>query len=117
MAHPDSTPTRRDLTPALIALAARAESVLERLLPADTQAPVQLHRAMRYSTLGGGTRLRPWLAYGTRLRIECQRELMGDNGLGMFACRLLEGDAVIATANVSVFEPPDPTAYLSDPNA
>ena len=61
--------------------------------------------------------LRPWLAYGTRLRIECQRELMGDNGLGMFACRLLEGDAVIATANVSVFEPPDPTAYLSDPNA
>jgi hypothetical protein len=46
MAHPASTPTRRDLTPALIALAARAESVLERLLPADTQAP-QLHRAMR----------------------------------------------------------------------
>ena len=61
--------------------------------------------------------LRPWLAYGTRLRIECQRELMGDNGLGMFACRLLEGDVVIATANVSVFEPPDPTAYLRDPNA
>ncbi|MBL0029642.1 MAG: polyprenyl synthetase family protein [Rhodanobacteraceae bacterium] len=67
MARPASTPTRRDLTPALIALAARAESVLERLLPADTQAPVQLHRAMRYSTLGGGKRLRPCLAYSAAL--------------------------------------------------
>lgn len=67
MAHPASTPIRRDLTPALIALAARAESVLERLLPADSQAPRNLHRAMRYSTLGGGKRLRPCLAYGAAL--------------------------------------------------
>ena len=34
MAHRASTPIRRDLTPALIALAARAETVLERALPA-----------------------------------------------------------------------------------
>jgi geranylgeranyl pyrophosphate synthase len=67
MAHPASTPTRRDLTPALVALAARAESVLEQALPAETQAPANLHRAMRYSTLGGGKRLRPCLVYGAAL--------------------------------------------------
>ncbi len=67
MAHRDSTPTRRELTPALLALAARAESVLERTLPASTQAPSNLHRAMRYSTLGGGKRLRPCLAYSAAL--------------------------------------------------
>ena len=42
---------------------------------------------------------------------------MGDNGLGMFACRLLDGDDEVATANVSVFEPPDPDAYLNDPTS
>lgn len=67
MARPASTPTRRDLTPALIALAARAESVLEQVLPAETLEPLLLHRAMRYSTLGGGKRLRPCLVYGTTL--------------------------------------------------
>ena len=56
----------------------------------------------------------PWLPFGLRLRIECHRELMGDNGLGMFACRLLDGEREIAGANVSVFEPPDPDAYLND---
>lgn len=67
MAHPASTPIRRDLTPALIALAARAESILDRVLPAEALAPVNLHRAMRYSTLGGGKRLRPCLAYSASL--------------------------------------------------
>jgi predicted hotdog family 3-hydroxylacyl-ACP dehydratase len=57
---------------------------------------------------------RPVLAVGTRLRIEARRELMGDNGLGMFACRILDGDQEIAVANVSVFEPPDPEAYLGN---
>ena len=60
---------------------------------------------------------RPLLAFGLRLRIEARRELFGDNGLGMFACRLLDGDEEIASANVSVFEPPDPAAYLDDPNS
>ena len=55
---------------------------------------------------------RPLLAFGLRLRIEARRELMGDNGLGMFACRLLDGDEEIAVANVSVYEPPDPQAFL-----
>lgn len=67
MAHPVSTPIRPELTPALIALAARAESVLEGTLPKETQAPMPLHRAMRYSSLGGGKRLRPCLVYGAAL--------------------------------------------------
>ncbi len=57
---------------------------------------------------------RPMLAIGTRLRVEARRELMGDNGLGLFACRILDGDEQIAVANVSVFEPPDPDAYLGN---
>ena len=59
----------------------------------------------------------PWLPFGLRLRIECHRELMGDNGLGMFACRLLDGEREIASANVSVFEPPNPDLYLNDPRS
>ena len=59
----------------------------------------------------------PWLPFGLRLRIECHRELMGDNGLGMFACRLLDGERELASANVSVFEPPDPDTYLNDPRS
>ena len=57
------------------------------------------------------------LAVGLRLRIEANCELFGDNGLGLFACRLLDGDEEIATANVSVFEPPDPDAYLGNPDS
>ena len=54
---------REELTPALRALAARVEDVLERVLPAEDVAPATLHRAMRYAVLGGGKRIRPMLAY------------------------------------------------------
>ncbi len=49
---------------------------------------------------------------GSLLRVEARCELLGDNGLGMFACRIVEGEETLATANVSVFEPGDATAYL-----
>ena len=45
-------------------LAARREEVdraLDRLLPADTAWPVNLHRAIRHSVFAGGKRLRPIL--------------------------------------------------------
>jgi len=45
-------------------LARRAAEVnqwLDRLVPSETTPPQQLHRAMRYSLLGGGKRLRPSL--------------------------------------------------------
>ncbi|MEP7044004.1 MAG: farnesyl diphosphate synthase [Dokdonella sp.] len=54
-----------ELTPELIALSARADDVLSRMLPPDEQPPVELHRAMRYAVLGGGKRLRPLVAYAT----------------------------------------------------
>ena len=50
----------------------RFESVLDRHLPPEDQAPGQLHRAMRYSALSGGKRIRPVLVYaaGENLGIE-----------------------------------------------
>ena len=55
--------------------------------------------------------------FGAQLRIEAKREIFGDNGLGMFACRILEGETELARAHVSVFEPPDPEAFLESQNA
>jgi predicted hotdog family 3-hydroxylacyl-ACP dehydratase len=49
---------------------------------------------------------------GTRLQVHARCELLGDNGLGMFACQLMVGEEQWATANVSVFEPADALAYL-----
>ena len=56
---------RATLPAALLAHSARAETQLSRYLPPETQAPVELHRAMRYAVLGGGKRLRPMLVYAT----------------------------------------------------
>lgn len=42
---------------------ARAEAALGARLPAETKLPERLHQAMRYSTLGGGKRMRPLLTY------------------------------------------------------
>lgn len=54
----------------------------------------------------------PRFAGGSRLRVEARRELMGDNGLGVFACRILGDGRELASAHVSVFEPEDAQAYL-----
>ncbi|WP_132000099.1 (2E,6E)-farnesyl diphosphate synthase [Dokdonella fugitiva] len=55
------------MTPELVALSARADEALARVLPDEAQPPVELHRAMRYAVLGGGKRLRPLLVYSTGL--------------------------------------------------
>lgn len=55
---------------------------------------------------------RAHFAFGLRLTIEAHCELFGDNGLGMFSCRILDGEEELARANVSVFEPPDPKAFM-----
>jgi geranylgeranyl diphosphate synthase type II len=39
-----------------------ADAALEHLLPAETQHPVSIHKAMRHSVFAGGKRLRPILA-------------------------------------------------------
>lgn len=49
----------------MAACQARAEAALDARLPAESKLPEHLHRAMRYSTLGGGKRLRPLLTYAT----------------------------------------------------
>lgn len=41
----------------------RINGVLEKLLPLATEAPTNLHSAMRYAVLNGGKRLRPILIY------------------------------------------------------
>ena len=43
---------------------------------------------------------------GAELRVHAQCELMGDNGLGMFDCRITQGERVLAAGRLSVFEPP-----------
>jgi farnesyl diphosphate synthase len=45
-------------------VATRMQAVLAGLLPASRIAPARLHDAMRYSTLGGGKRVRAMLAFG-----------------------------------------------------
>ncbi len=44
-------------------IATNMEQTLAELLPAVDHAPSRLHDAMRYSTLGGGKRVRPMLAF------------------------------------------------------
>jgi len=38
--------------------------------------------------------------------------MIGDNGLGQFACRIELDGREVARANVSVFQPADAQAYL-----
>jgi predicted hotdog family 3-hydroxylacyl-ACP dehydratase len=47
---------------------------------------------------------------GSTLRVETRCELIGDNGLGLFACRIVLHGEEVAVAQVSVFEPPDGAA-------
>jgi farnesyl diphosphate synthase len=54
---------------------ARAERVLESVLPAEQVAPGRLHAAMRYAVLGGGKRVRPLLAYASAELTGCDRHL------------------------------------------
>ena len=47
----------------LKAVQARTEAMLDSFLPAAGSEPVKLHEAMRYTTLGGGKRVRPLLVH------------------------------------------------------
>lgn len=49
----------------MAAVAARVEAMLEDLLPPAAGQQARLHEAMRYAALGGGKRLRPFLAVST----------------------------------------------------
>jgi geranylgeranyl diphosphate synthase, type II len=53
--------TDMDLATYLKAQSERTTSWLDRLVPAETETPGEVHRAMRYSLFAGGKRLRPVL--------------------------------------------------------
>ncbi len=56
----------------------RVEEALDHWLPAATLLPESLHAAMRYSTLGGGKRIRPVLVYATGMALGTEsRQLDG----------------------------------------
>jgi len=58
------TPDPAALDEFLAASRARADAALDEALPAATQHPQELHRALRYAVFSGGKRLRPTLAFG-----------------------------------------------------
>jgi predicted hotdog family 3-hydroxylacyl-ACP dehydratase len=47
----------------------------------------------------------PLFAAGAQLRVEARCELIGDNGLGMFDCRITQDGRELATGRLSVYEP------------
>ncbi|HMP89316.1 MAG TPA: polyprenyl synthetase family protein [Kiritimatiellia bacterium] len=51
----------KDINDFLAGTCARIEATLDRCLPSESEEPVHLHQAMRYSLMGGGKRLRPAL--------------------------------------------------------
>ena len=58
----------------------------------------------------------PAFATGAELTVHAQCELMGDNGLGMFDCRIEQDGRVLATGRLSVFEPPQDSKQGSTQN-
>ena len=47
----------------------------------------------------------PLFAAGAQLRVQARCELIGDNGLGMFDCRITHEGRELATGRLSVYEP------------
>jgi len=56
---------------------------------------------------------RPSVAIGSALRIEVQLELRGDNGIGVFRCRIDCDGAELAVATLTVFEPANALEFLN----
>lgn len=54
----------------------------------------------------------PHFPHGARLEIEARLELMGENGLAVFACTITHEGRELARANLNVFSPPNVDEYL-----
>lgn len=54
-----------------------------------------------------------YFSFGQRLVIHAHCELFADNGLGMFSCKILDGEIEIANASLSVYEPPNGSDFLT----
>ncbi|WP_203143240.1 ApeP family dehydratase [Marinobacter mangrovi] len=53
----------------------------------------------------------PVFPVGTKLEITAERSYQADNGLGVFNCTI-EGDGILATAALNVYQPDDVDAFL-----
>ena len=65
-----------ELNRALSECRARTERALERFLPAADRIPARLHEAMRYATLDGGKRIRPFLVQQTGALFDVPAEVL-----------------------------------------
>jgi predicted hotdog family 3-hydroxylacyl-ACP dehydratase len=57
---------------------------------------------------------RGYFPLGSTLRIHVLRLLQADNGLGSFDCSIADGDDQIASATLTVFQPPDLATFLDE---
>ncbi|QSX40663.1 ApeP family dehydratase [Shewanella cyperi] len=51
---------------------------------------------------------------GHEYRVRVQRLYQEDTGLAVFDCQILEGETVVASANINVFQPDDALAYIAE---
>ena len=75
----------------------------------------ELNQPVRLGFLLGTRRYectRPFFPLGARLEIEAHQELVGENGLAVFTCRILLEGEVVATASLNAFQPPNVDEYL-----
>ncbi|HEY4317437.1 MAG TPA: hotdog family protein [Herbaspirillum sp.] len=81
------------------------------------QNPDSTHKPRQIGFLLGSRRYtasRGHFALGSTLRIHVLRLLQADNGLGSFDCHIADGDEHIATATLTVFQPPDLATFLDE---
>jgi predicted hotdog family 3-hydroxylacyl-ACP dehydratase len=57
---------------------------------------------------------RGYFSIGSTLRIHVLRLLQADNGLGSFDCFIADGEERIASATLTVFQPPDLATFLNE---
>ena len=82
---------------------------------AGWQARAEGH-APRIGLLLGTRRYRcsvPRFAAGQRLQVDIERGYQADNGLGQFECRIHADGVELASAQLTVFGPEDPSAFLN----
>jgi len=54
------------------------------------------------------------LALGTALTVTAKRSFVDESGLGSFECSLHEKTQLLAAARLSIYQPPDPEAFIQE---
>ncbi|MBB1626965.1 hotdog family protein [Achromobacter sp. UMC71] len=54
------------------------------------------------------------LPAGAVLTIPVQRGFIDDSGMSVFECELRDGDRLLATARLNVYQPKDPTVFIQE---